>query len=682
MHTPDLTQNNIARIRELFPSCVTEAKDAQGNVRHVVDFDQLKQELSGHIVDGPQERYQLNWPGKREALLTANAPIAKTLRPVREESVDFDTTKNLFIEGDNLDALKLLQETYLGKVKMIYLDPPYNTGSDFVYEDDFAERSEEFLIRSNQKDEKGNRLLANTETNGRFHSDWLSMMYPRLRLARNLLRDDGVIFISIDDAEISNLKAICSEIFGENNFVATLVWEKGRKNDAKLISAGHEYILIYLKDKVFLQDKKIKWRESKPGAKEILDEYIRLRRVIGNNNAEVERQIKAFYESLPKNHPSKKHARYNKIDDKGVWRDDNMSWPGGGGPTYDVIHPVTNLPCAVPEGGWRYSKPEKMVEMIKKGKVIFREDHTLPPIRKTYLIEVNEDEPDFEESEFADSESEDLPIQVAGTYFYRSALQATNELIELFGRKVFNNPKDKEVLARWISYVDVSGDDIVLDFFAGSGTTGHSVLEINASENKNIRYILVQLPEEINPRGKGAKTAISFLANLERPPYVSELTKERLRRAGNKILKGGYNENWNKDIGFRVLKIDTSNMADIYYIPDNLEQKKLLDAVNNIKPDRNNPEDLLFQVLLDWGVDLTLPIRREKLHGKNVFFVDEDALVACFDMGISEDLVKELAELKPLRVVFRDNGFESDSVKINVDQIFKQLSPSTEVKSI
>ncbi|ATX79131.1 adenine-specific DNA-methyltransferase [Mariprofundus aestuarium] len=678
MHSPDMTQDNIDRIRDLFPGCVTEARDESGQVKLAVDFDQLKQELSDSIVEGPQERYHLNWPGKREALLTANAPIAKTLRPCPEESVDFDSTKNLFIEGDNLDALKLLQEAYLSQVKMIYIDPPYNTGNDFIYDDDFAENTEGFLKRSNQKDEEGNRLVANKESNGRFHSDWMSMMYSRLKLARNCLREDGVIFISIDDAEFANLKELCGEVFGENNFIASLIWEKGRKNDAKLVSVGHEYILVFAKNKAFFQERKIKWREAKAGAKEILDEYLKLRKDFGSDNEAVEKGIRDFYASLPKKHPSKKHSRYNKVDDKGVWRDDNMSWPGGDGPTYDVIHPETNVPCTVPEGGWRYSTIEKMNEMIRLGKVVFRKDHIEPPIRKTYLVEVDEGQ---ECSGMDEEESDDLPIQVAGSYFYRSALQASNELNQLFGAKVFNNPKDKEVLARWIEYIGTSDGDIVMDFFAGSGTTGHAVLELNAKENKAIRYVLVQLPEVINPKAKGAKSAVAFLEKLNRSCVVSELTKERLRRAGKKILEGEYHDAWNKDVGFRVLKIDSSNMADVYYTPDVIAQGDLLTRVDNIKHGRT-PEDLLFQVLLDWGVDLSLPIRRETIQGKSVFFVDENALIACFDQGVSEELVKDLAKYKPLRVVFRDNGFASDAVKINVEQIFRQMSPGTEVKAI
>ncbi|WP_411817374.1 site-specific DNA-methyltransferase [Hyphococcus sp. DH-69] len=681
MHSPNLTDENIAKIREMFPGCVTEAKDENGEVRYAVDFDQLRQELSDHIVEGPQERYRLDWPGKRRALYAANAPIAKTLRPCREESVAFDKTQNLFIEGDNLDVLKLIQETYLDAIKIIYIDPPYNTGKDFIYRDSFAQSSNEFLQKSNQLDEVGNRLVANSENSGRFHSDWLGMMYSRIKVAKNLLRDDGVIFISIDDNEFPGIRLICNEIFGENNFIASIVWEKGRKNDAKLISVGHEYIALYAKNKSYFQEKKIRWRESKPGAQEILNEYLRLKEKFGEDTDAIELGIREFYASLDRDHPSKKHSRYNKVDERGVWRDDNMSWPGGGGPRYDVIHPETGKPCAVPEGGWRYSTLDKMEEMIKSGKVVFRDDHSEPPIRKTYLVEIDDGSLDSDD----DSEDNtDLPIQVASSYFYRSALQASNELSSLFGGKVFNNPKDREVLARWISYVDPKPNDIVLDFFAGSGTTGHAVMQINADKDLGLRFILVQLAEEIDPKAKGVKPALNFLNSRKKPHLVSELTKYRLRLSGEKIVKENPKKRESLDVGFRVLRLDTSNMSETYYAPENTDQEKLLDTVENVKPDRTDPEDLLFQVLVDWGVDLTLPIRKETLHNKTVFFVNDAPydLVACFDRGVTEELVKELAKHEPMRVVFRDNGFVSDAVKINVEQIFKQLSPSTDIKSI
>ncbi|MBD3756151.1 MAG: site-specific DNA-methyltransferase, partial [Gammaproteobacteria bacterium] len=592
MHSPDLSQDNIAKIRELFPGCVTEARDeATGAVRLAVDFDQLRQELSDHIVEGPQERYRLDWPGKREALALANAPIAKALRPQQDDSLNFDATRNLLIEGDNLDALKLIQEGYLGKIKVIYIDPPYNTGSDLVYRDDFAANKDEYLHQSNQVRNDGVRLVVNTERNGRFHSDWLSFMYPRLKIARNLLREDGVILVSIDDSEQANMKAICSEIFGESNFIACLVWEKGRKNDAKLVSVGHEYMLLFAKNKDHLREKKVKWREAKLGAKEIHDEYLRLRAAHGADNSKVEAALRDFYEALPRNHPSKKHVRYNKVDDKGVWRDDNMSWPGGDGPRYEVVHPVTGQPCAIPDGGWRYSTPEKMQEMIDRGKVVFRDDHTEPPIRKTYLIETEvaflDEEDDFDTDNMVEAEeSDELPIQVAGSYFYRSALQASSELTKLFGSKVFSNPKDRDVLARWINYVGTESGDIVLDFFAGSGTTAHAVFQIAESEKKHLRFILVQLPEEINPKAKGGKSAISALKKLGKPPSIAEITKERIRRAGAEVVSRAAEAGIAIDVGFRVLKVDTSNMKDVYYRPDELKQSDLLDMVDNVKPDR------------------------------------------------------------------------------------------------
>ena len=384
MTSPDLTVANIDKLAELFPSVVTETLDADGNTTKAIDFDLLRQELSDHVVEGPQERYQLDWPGKRAAAFAANAPIAKTLRPMRAESVDFGTTKNLFIEGDNLEALKLLQESYLGKVKLIYIDPPYNTGSDLVYRDDFATSADEYLVRSGQANDGGVRLAANTETNGRFHSDWLDLIYPRLKLARRFLTDDGIILISIDDGEQASLRRVADEIFGERNFVAQLVWEKGRKNDAKFFSVGHEYILVYAKSKSLLRERGTAWREEKPGAREIWDEYLRLRELHGDNDAAVEEALTAWSKMLPRSNPAKKLARTRHVDSNGPWRDDNISWPGGGGPKYDVLHPVTGLPCAVPEAGWRYGE-EEMKRRIALDLIVFRDDHTQPPFRKSHL---------------------------------------------------------------------------------------------------------------------------------------------------------------------------------------------------------------------------------------------------------------------------------------------------------
>lgn len=700
LHSPDFTQANIAKLAELFPAVVTETREADGTLKQAIDFDQLRQELSTSIVEGPQERYQLNWPGKREALLTANAPIAKTLRPVRSESVDFDSTQNLFIEGDNLDALKLLQETYLGKVKMIYIDPPYNTGKEFIYDDDFSEDTASYFQRSNQKDEAGQRMVANTESNGRFHSDWLSMMYPRLKLARNLLRDDGVIFISIDDNEQANLKRLCDEVFGEANFIASMVWEKGRKNDAKLVSVGHEYILIFAKSLDELRNKNVIWREEKPGAKEIWGEYLSLRNTHGSNNSLIEVDLQAWFAALPKNHPSKKWSRYKRIDENGPWRDRDISWPGGGGPRYDVLHPNTGLPCKVPESGWRFEE-STMKQQIKLGLVEFRNDHTQPPFRKAHIRPIPAEiaaEVDMDENE--ESEDEQLATQVRGTYFYKQSQVAVKFLRGLLGEKAFNNPKDHFELAKLISYVTASDSDaVVMDFFAGSASTAHAVFEANLSDGGRRRYVLVQIPEEVDVDKKDQKIAAKFCDDIGKPRNIAEISKERIRRAGQKIKQDNADKQGiaQLDTGFRVLKIDSSNMKDVYYTPDAVQQSDLIEHIDNIREDRS-AEDLLFQVLLDLGMDLTLPIAQETIAGFTVLFADGNALAACFDAGINDDckdagvratqgavaeaFVKELAARHPQRVVFRDAGFASDSVKINIEQIFKLISPQTEIKSL
>jgi adenine-specific DNA-methyltransferase len=670
----DIVADNIARLKQLFPEILTENK---------IDFAVLKQ-LLGDEVEETEERYSFTWNGKGRARRLAQTPSTGTLRPCKEESKDWDTTQNLFIEGDNLEVLKLLQKSYHQKVKMIYIDPPYNTGKDFIYPDDFRDNIKNYLELTGQTDEQGKKLSANAETSGRYHTNWLNMMYPRLKLARNLLREDGVIFISIDESEFENLKALCNEVFGEDNFIASLIWEKGRKNDAKLISVGHEYMLVIAKSKAYFSEKKIKWREAKPGAKEILDEYLRLRNVHGSDNFAVEGGIREFYEALPKSHPSKKHTRYNKVDDKGIWRDDNISWPGGGGPDYDVIHPSTKQKCAIPDGGWRYGTLEKMEEMIKQGKVVFREDHTEPPIRKTYLVEVDYDldENISEDDSDLSVEEDDLPIQVAGSYFYRSALQASNELNKFFGKKVFNNPKDREVIARWISYVDTKSEDIVMDFFAGSGTTAHSVLELNATEKKSIRYLLVQLPEPINPKAKGAKPAVNLLENLGKPQNIAELTKERLRRTGEKIQEQCGSS---IDTGFRVFKLDSSNIkpwdADFDTLSDDL-----LTAGDVIKPERT-ADDVLFEILLKYGLDLTLPITTHTLAGKTVFEVGAGALLVCLEEGITEAVAEAIGQLKTTlapavcRVVFKDAGFADDAAKVNAVQVLKQFGID-DVKSL
>jgi len=648
MHSPNLAHDHIARIRELFPSCVTEGQSGDGRMKLAVDFDQLRQELSESIVEGPQERYHLNWPGKREALLAANAPIAKTFRPCRDESVDFEATKNLFIEGDNLDALKLLQETYLGKVKMIYIDPPYNTGNDFIYEDDFAENSDAFLKRSNQKDEEGNRLVANTASNGRFHSDWLSMIYARLKLARNLLREDGAIFISIDDSEVDNLRKVCSEVFGEDNFVGQVVWQRSKKGDAKLIAKVHEYILCYVRDKAAVQANGV-WRRPKEGAEQVLAKYAELKASLAGNHEAIRTAMMDWYRQLPEGDPRKAHKHYNWSDDRGIYFADNFAGPDDGResrPRHDILHPVTGKSCKKPSTGWRWDEEKTKWALAQvPPRIHFGPDETTIPTRKSYLFEI-------------DSE----PFS---SVFYRDGRSATLEVEELVGKGWFQFPKNTDVLSELIELV-TKPDDIILDFFAGSGSTGHATMNVNVAHASKRRYVLVQLPEATGRTGYAT---------------IAEIAKQRIRQAGSKIAASLTASD--VDIGFRVLKIDTSNMADIYYAPDALDKSQIDLLVDNIKPDRTT-EDLLFQVMLDWGVDLALPIEKKTVQGKEVFFVDDDALAACFDAhgGIDEPFVKELAKLKALRVVFRDAGFKDSAIKINVEQIFKLLSPATEVKCI
>ena len=620
MHSPDFTRENIARLRELLPGCVTEAKGEDGSVKLAVDFDQLRQELSGSLIEGPQERYQLNWPGKREALLTANAPIAKTLRPSRAESADFDATKNLFIEGDNLDALKLLQETYLGKVKLIYIDPPYNTGRDFIYDDDYSNDVESYLRESNQTDAAGGRLVVNTEANGRFHSDWLSMLYARLRLARNLLKEDGVIFISIDDHEVDNLRKLCSEVFGEDNFVAQIIWQKvfAPKNSARWFSEDHDYILVYAKQ----------------------------------GDAWAPRMLPQTEEML---------ARYKNPDNdpRGPWTSGDLAarnrYDAG---LYPLTCPSGRVIDGPPKGSyWRFSK-ESFDKLNADNRIWWGTDGDNMPRLKRFLSEVKQG-------------------RVPQTLWLYEDVGHTQEAKKTLlkyvqfehTQNVLNSVKPVELLQRILQLaVEPNAGDIVLDFFSGSATTAHAVLKQNAEDGGNRRFIGVQIVEPL-PTPEPSMASI-FDMGLKR---VRNVASELRTQSG-----GGTG-----DLGFRVLKIDTSNMADVFYAPDALDRGTLDLFIDNIKPDRT-PEDLLFQVMLDWGVDLALPIAKKTIQDREVFFVDDNALAACFDAGghIDEAFVKELATHEPLRAVFRDAGFKDSAAKINVEQIFKLLSPATEVKCI
>jgi adenine-specific DNA-methyltransferase len=683
MRTPDLTGQKIEKLSQLFPDCVTEAQHELGHFTKAIDFDQLRQELSNVLAEEPSEFYRLDWPGKRKAILKANESTTNALRPCPGESVDFETTKNLFVEGNNLDALKLMQESYLGGVDLIYIDPPYNTGSDLLYNDDFAEDRQSYLSNTGQKDEAGNRMVPNPESNGRFHSDWLTMFYPRLRLARNLLRDTGVILISIDDHELANATKLCELVFGASNFIATLIWEKGRKNDAKLFSVGHEYVLVFAKSLPALKEAKTIWREEKPGAREIWEKFVELRGRFGGEFKTIEIGLQKWFSELPKSHPSKKWSRYKRVDKNGPWRDRDISWPGGGGPRYDVPHPKTGVPSKVPEAGWRFSSPEEMQRQIKLGLVEFRDDHTEPPFRKAHIRPIPEElEEELVEDEPDDDSEDEFATQVRGSYFYKQSQVAVKFLRKLMGAKAFDNPKDHLELARLFEYVTSGKSDaLVLDFFAGSASTAHAVMGLNLEDGGKRRFVLVQLPEPLDPGKREQKAAAEYCDSIGRPRTIAEIAKERIRRAGFQIKQGGDERNVEVDTGFRVLKIDTSNMREVYYEPDAVAQVDLLGQVDNIRPDRT-PEDLLFQVLVDWGLDLALPIAKEAIAGKTVFFVDGNALAACFDTGVNDELVQLIAKRKPLRAVFRDSSYGNDSVKINVGQIFRLLSPETEVRSL
>lgn len=650
MTSPDLTDKNIGKIAELFPSVVTETLDDEGNPTKSIDFDLLRQELSDHVVDGPQERYQLDWPGKRAASFAANAPIAKTLRPVREESVDFENTKNLFIEGDNLDALKLLQESYLGKVKLIYIDPPYNTGNDFVYNDDFAESAEEYLSRSGQTDDSGAKLSANPESNGRFHSDWLSMMLPRLKLARNLLTEDGVVFISIDDSELGSLQRVTSEMFGDTNFVGTMVWAAGRKNDSKYISSSHEYILCYARNLSVLKERGVTWKVRKKGLTEIYSEAAKLVRAHGEDYSAASTSLREWFKSLPVSHEARRNKHYSRIDQRGVYFPGDISWPGGGGPKYEVLHPETGNPVKIPARGWLFQEPV-MHEHIRMGRVFFGSTEDSVPTFKRYL--------------------QDTEFEVPYSVFYQDGRAASKRLRSLMDGPVFDFPKDETVIQTLVNMV-TNGDDIIMDFFAGSGTTAQAVMAQNATDGGSRRFIMVQLDECPAPRTEAEKQGYTSIAAIAR---------ERIQRSAQSVASAAEISAKDMDGGFRALRIDTTNMIDVLRSPDATDQLALEELEGSVKPDRSG-EDLLFQVLLDWGLELSMPIAVEQIDGYEVFVVEDDALIACFDDHVSPELVREIAKREPLRAVFRDSGFDSDAARINAEQVFREVSPVTDVKAV
>lgn len=631
MQTVNKADENFKKLAEMFPNAVTETitgydENGKAIVERAIDKDVLMQDISCKVVDGNEERYQFTWPDKKKSVLLANAPINKTLRPCREESVDFDNTENLYIEGDNLEVLKLLQETYLGKIKMIYIDPPYNTGNDFVYEDDFAQSTDEYLANSGQYDEDGNRMVQNTESNGRFHTDWLNMIYPRLKLSKDLLSDDGVIFISIDDNEVDNLRKICDEVFGSQNYVGTVIWERAfaPKNDAKYFSASHDFIIVYAKN------------------------------------------ISAFdIGKLPRTEEA--NARYKNPDNdpRGPWAADNMTVK-----TYSAAYdyPITtpNGTVISPTNGrcWFTSK-ERMQKLIDEGRVYFGADGGNTPRLKRYLADVQQGM---------------TPITIWKYDEVGHNQEGRQELKKLFDNKgYFDSPKPQRLMKRILKIANLSKESIVLDFFSGSASTAQAVLQMNVDEKKHCKFIMVQLPENCDEKSEAYKAGYK---------NICEIGKERIRRAGQKIRNEQLEirndadssslltPNSSLDIGFRVLKCDTSNMKEVYYNPAEYEASLFSSLEDNIKEDRA-PEDLLFQVMLDLGVLLSSKIEETTIAGKKVFNVEDNYLIACFDNDVTEETIKAIAKQKPYYFVMRDSSMANDSVATNFEQIFATYSPDT-----
>lgn len=662
----DLVNCNIEQLKQLFPELITETDTGVA-----VNVDVLKALVGDKTATDSDEKYGLNWHGKRRARQLALTPSTGTLRPCPDpnESVDWDTTQNLMIEGDNLEVLKLLQKSYAGKVKLIYIDPPYNTGKDFVYPDNFQDNIKNYLELTGQL-EGGHKVSSNTEASGRFHTDWLNMLLPRLKLGRNLLRRDGVIFISINDKELANLRTLCDEIFGEENFVATLAWEKGRKNDARRFSVGHEYIVGYAKDLSHIEELLPPWREAKEGVSEIVEEYLRLKGVYGTLHSKISEGLVAFYRSLAEDHVSKKYARSRFVDARGIWRDNNISWPGGGGPKYPLIHPVTKQPCKMPDDGWRFVE-ETMTRKVADGYVEFREDHTKSPFLKSYLYV---DDP----SNGSEDDSAGEKLQVMGSVFYRHSQPSNDVMKELLGEKVFDNPKDHMVLARLIRYC-TGPDDLIMDFFAGSGSTGHGVWELNSLGLGNRKFCLIQLPEKLDSENSDQKVAANFCQEIGRPKTIAEITKERLRRAA--IRMKSENPTFTGDTGFRVFKLDHSNIRAWNPNPENLEQS--LFAHQDHVLEGRTESDILYELLLKLGLDLCVPIEVRKVAGMDVHAVGGGVLMACLAPAIAGAEVdalatgiiawrKELAPAGDTTCVFLDSAFADDVAKTNLAAILEQ----------
>jgi adenine-specific DNA-methyltransferase len=651
-HSPDLVAENIARLKEMFPDVITEGAEGVA-----VNVDVLKALVGDATVSDTEEKYGLNWHGKRRARQLALTPSTGTLRPAPDDSVEWDKTQNLMIEGDNLEVLKLLQKSYGGKVKFIYIDPPYNTGKDFVYPDDFRDNIQNYLELTGQV-EGGRKISSNTESGGRFHTEWLNMMYPRLKLAQTMLMRDGAIFVSCDETEQSRLRAVMDEIFGQENFVADLVWAAGRKNDSRLISVSHEYIVCYGRDVGYLTERKIEWRQRKKGLEDIYAQYDRLKRQHGTDYSAMTAGMKEWFKGLADSHPAKAHRHYAHVDARGVYFPDNISWPGGGGPKYEVLHPRTRKPVSVPSRGWMTSDPKKMQQWIAEDRVHFGEDEKAVPCIKSYLS--------------------DREYQTPYSVLYQDGRAATKRLRDLMGADCFDFPKDETVLQELIGMM-TSGSDVVLDFFAGSGTTAHAVMAQNATDKANRRYILVQLPEPLDPDNKDQQAAAVFCDKLKKPRNLAELAKERLRRAANKVHED--NPDWKGDRGFRVFKLASSNIRAWEPDRDNLAMT-LEGAVEHLKSDRTE-QDVLYELLLKLGLDLCVPIETKTLAGKAVHSVGGGVLIACLADKIGRGEVeklgvgivewhKALAPAGDTTCVFRDSAFADDVAKTNLAAILEQ----------
>lgn len=623
MHTPDLAEENYKKLAALFPDAVTETKDENGNTVRAIDKDVLMQEINAKVVDDGQERYQFTWPDKRKAVVLANAPIAKTLRFEKEKSVGRDGTpggtdsENIYIEGDNLDALKLLQETYLGKVKMIYIDPPYNTGNDFIYEDDFSQKAADYAENSGQTDEEGNRLVQNSESNGRFHTDWLNMLYPRLCLAKDLLANDGLIFISIDEHESHNLRKICDEIFGAQNFITQIVWEKRytRSNNARRFTTLTEPVVCYAKNIMFVSDIKERRNEKADS-------------IYSNPDNDP----RGPWTSVSYVNPATKNQRPNLV--------------------YKLHNPITGADVEHPTNAWKYERAT-YEKHVKENRLYWgKNGENVYPRLKKYLFEM---------------EGGMVPVDLWRQQITGTTDQASKELESLLGRKIFNFPKPKELVMRIVSLI-INGNKrengIILDFFSGSGTSAHAVMQLNAEDNGHRKYILMQLPAETGETSEAYKMGYKT---------ICDIGEERIRRAGKKIKE---ETGADIDYGFRCFRVDSSNMKDVYYKPSDVKQAELDLFTDNIKEDRT-PEDLLIQVMLDLGVLLSSKVEEKEIAGKKVFSVADGYLIACFDRDVTDDVVTAIARKHPFYAVFRDSSFSSDSVAANFEQIFDTYSPQT-----